>query len=787
MASRRHKLRLRRALKPPSLTRHLGGRIALALLVAAAAGLVYLDLTIRGKFEGERWALPAHVYSRPQEVVPGAPFSLPQFTRKLAQIGYRRAPEAQEGALAAGTFRVDQGAVTVRTRPWRWWNEEMPSQRFIVEFDGGRVGRVYHGAAAAGSATAAPPRLEPLLLGSISTGRHQDRTLVKLGRVPPRLVEALVAVEDRNFLRHPGLDFRGLARALWVNLRSGELTQGGSTLTQQLVKNLYLTKRRTLPRKLLEMPMALLLELHYDKDEILEAYLNEVYLGQAGNRAIHGFGLAARFYFGRPLIELELHEVALLVGLVKGPSLFNPLRHPERALARRNLVIRQLAELGLISAAEAGAARARPLSVIGKEAQAAGPAPAFLDLVKRQLRRHYDENALRREGLRIHTTLAPEIQSRAEAALDTVLAQLESARAMEAGSLQGAVVVVRASGEAGGEVLALAGGRGGMRGFNRALDALRPVGSLIKPVIYLNALSQPDRYTLATTLSDQPLRLLTEDGDVWQPRNYDKKLHGTPLLVTALARSYNLPAVRVGLDLGPAEVIETLELLGVRRPVKPYPSVLLGALPMTPLEVAQVYQVLAGGGRRTPLRSILNVTSGEQSPLARYLPGAEQVAAPGPAHLLRFALEESVRTGTARTLGRTFTKTAHLAGKTGTTDDYRDSWFAGFSGGLLAVVWVGRDDNKPTGLSGAGGAMRVWARLMHGLQSAAPAVRAPAAIETALIDPASGLRADRNCPGALTLPFLPGSAPTADAPCAAKPQPQKSRVPKWLRRIFGVE
>lgn len=785
MFARRNKLRLRRALKPPSLTRHLGGRIALALLVAAAAGLVYLDLTIRGKFEGERWALPAHVYSRPQEVVPGAPFSLPQFTRKLAQIGYRRAPE--EGALTAGTYRVDQGAVTVRTRPWRWWNEEMPSQRFIVEFEGGRISRVYHGAAAAGSATAAPPRLEPLLLGSISTGRHQDRTLVKLGRVPPRLVEALVAVEDRNFLRHSGLDFRGMARALWVNLRSGELTQGGSTLTQQLVKNLYLTKRRTLPRKLLEMPMALLLELHYDKDEILEAYLNEVYLGQAGNRAIHGFGLAARFYFGRPLIELELHEVALLVGLVKGPSLYNPLRHPERALARRNLVIRQLAELGLISTAEFDAARARPLAVIGGETQAAGPAPAFLDLVKRQLRRHYDESALRREGLRIHTTLAPEIQSRAEVALDTVLAQLESARGMEAGSLQGAVVVARASGEAGGEVLALAGGRGGMRGFNRALDALRPVGSLIKPVIYLNALSRPDRYTLATTLSDQPLRLLTEDGDVWQPRNYDKKLHGTPLLVTALARSYNLPAVRVGLDLGTPEVIETLELLGVRRPVKPYPSVLLGALPMTPLEVAQVYQVLAGGGRRTPLRAILNVTTGEQNPLARYLPGAEQVVAPGPAHLLGFALEESVRTGTARTLGRTFTKADHLAGKTGTTDDYRDSWFAGFSGGLLAIVWVGRDDNKPTGLSGAGGAMRVWARLMQGLQSAVPAVRAPAAIETALIDPASGLRADRNCRGALTLPFLPGSAPTADAPCAAKPPPQKSRVPKWLRRIFGRE
>ena len=764
--------------------RRLLVRALLLLCAAAVTGLAVLDLRVRARFEGERWELPAHIYGRPPELRPGAPLSQSGLERLLAQRGYRALPEpAYPGSFSSDPRRA---VIELRSRPYAWWNTTIAGARLTVHFAGGRITRVLkHPPTAAAAVPVAVVRLEPQLLGSIRGGHHQDRALVRLGRTPPRLVEALLVMEDRSFLRHHGIDPRGILRALWANLRAAEVVQGGSTLTQQLVKNFYLGPQRTLARKLVEAVMALLLEARYDKQQILQAYLNEVYLGQVGNRAIHGFGLAARFYFGRPLAELRLHEVALLVGMVRAPSYYDPFRHPQRARQRRDFVIAQLAEQRLVPEALAAAARAWPLDVLAEAPAAAGPAPAFLDLVRRQLRRYYDDTVLRRAGIRIHTTLSPDLQARAAAALAAVLGAIEKERGLGADTLQGALVAVQAS---SGEVLALAGGRHGMRGFNRALDALRPIGSLIKPVIYLNALERPARYTLATPLSDAPLRLRTADGKQWAPRNYDGTFHGKPLVLEALTRSYNVPAVRVGLDLEVKTVVRTLQRLGVRRPVKPYPAALLGAVELAPLEVAQLYQVLAASGRRAPLRSILSVTDRGRQPLVRALPGARRVVEPGPAYLLRYGLREVTRNGTAAGLRRSFPATADLLGKTGTTNDYRDSWFAGASGEVLAVVWVGRDDNRPTGLSGAAGAMRVWARFMAGLHAHTPAPGAapPAGIETALIDAVTGLRADEGCDGARLLPFLAGSAPRANAPCArARRAPSQSSPAPWLQRLFG--
>lgn len=739
---------------------------ALLLLLALSGYVLYLDVTIREAFEGRRFALPARVYARALELYPGARLSREALGAELARLHYRERPQPDE----PGSFRRTLNGYEIVTRAFTFWDGVQPSRALRLEFHGGTLSVLRD---ALTDAELTLVRLEPPLIGGIYPGHNEDRVLVKLEQVPQHLIDALLAIEDRKFYSHWGIDPRGIARAVRTTL-SGQGLQGGSTITQQLVKNFFLSSERTLWRKFTEMIMALLLEWHYDKREILETYINEVYLAQDANRAIHGFGLASHFYFDKPIERLALHEAALLVAMVKGPGYYDPRRHPERCLARRNLVMQEMVRLGTLTQQEFVAAKARPLGIVERPPTGTSLYPAFLDLVQRQLRRDYREEDLKSEGLRIFTTLDPAVQHAAEQALARRLAALERTRRLPPGTLEGAVVVTRTQ---TGEVLAVVGGRKArFAGFNRALDARRPIGSLIKPVVYLAALEQPQRYTLATLLDDSPLVWKERGSEDWTPANYDNAFHGVVPLYLALAHSYNVATARLGLELGVERVLRMAERLGVERRLNGYAASLLGVNELSPLEVTRIYQTIAEGGFRTPLRAIREIVTSDGRPLQRYPLTVEQVVGPAPVYLLTTALQGVVREGTATGLAQYLSPDLQIAGKTGTTDGRRDSWFAGFSGDLVAVVWVGRDDNAPSGLTGASGALTVFGEMMAALDPEPLVPPRPEDIELVRIDPSSGRRAEAGCPQAVELPFIQGSAPIATAPCPGKKG--------WWRRLF---
>ena len=721
-------------------------RLLVAALVLGGGWTAWLDLSVRAQFEGKRWQVPARIYARALELYEGQPLAADDLVAELAAAGYQSSSRVDR----PGTFSRSGAAFRIRTREFAFWDGKEAAHTLDLRFDDKRLISLREGAAPLAIA-----RLDPPVIGRIYPAHREDRVLVRLDEVPETLVGGILAVEDRDFYQHFGLSPRGIVRAAWANLRAGGTVQGGSTLTQQLAKNFFLSAERSLWRKANEAVIALILEARYGKQEILEAYLNEIFLGQEGSRSVNGFGLAAEFYFGRPLSELRLHEVALLVGLVRGASVYNPRRNPERAPERRDLVLEVMAERGVVTAAAARVAQIQPLGVLENAPRGNSAYPAFVDLVRRQLRRDYHEDDLRNEGLRIFTTISPRIQEAAEQALVGRLAELERARPALAG-VEGAVVV---SDPRSGEVLAVVGGRKVRNpGFNRALDAVRPIGSLAKPAVYLTALEESTRYNLLSTLADAPVTVAGPGGRDWAPENYDRTSHGQVPLVTALAHSYNQATVRLGLEVGVARVARTMARLGIERDVPAYPSMLLGAVALTPLEVAQMYQTIAGDGFLTPLRAIRDVTDARGRPLGRYGLSVRQAFDAGPMFLLRRALAEVMREGTGRGAYRKLPAELTLAGKTGTTDDLRDSWFAGFAGDLLAVVWIGRDDNTPAGLTGASGALAVWTTLVARSHPQPLAMQAPAGVDWAWTD-ASGRLTDPGCPGAQPWPFMNGTQP----------------------------
>lgn len=765
--------RTRQSKRPSRLARFFRWllKLGLVLSVIAAVGLIYLDAQVRSKFEGKRWAVPAKVYARPLELYPGQSLSRDELKQELKGLNYRFVRSAdQPGAVEWASSRA-----RIHTRGFNFPDGAEPARNMLLTFSGDTLNDIRDGA----GRRLPLVRLEPMLIGGIYPKSNEDRDLIKLEEAPPYLAAALVAVEDRAFYDHWGVSFKGIARAMWVNIRAGRFVQGGSTLTQQLIKNFYLTSERTLSRKLLELPMAMLLELHYDKDEILEAYLNEVYLEQSGNRAIHGFGLASQYYFARPVQELELHQVALLAGMVKGPSWYDPRRHPERALERRNLVLKMLRDQGDITAAQYDNARQRTLDVVKQRSLHKGAFPAYLDLVKRKLREEYRDEDLSSEGLRVFTALDPLVQTRAEAALETGIQSLEKRYGSKAKGLEASMVVTDPQ---TGEVLALIGGRETRyEGFNRALDALRPIGSLVKPAVYLAALERG--YTLNSMLEDEPFSVKLPDGSRWEPQNFDHRSHGLVPLHRSLALSYNQSTARLGMEVGLERVIDMLERLGAERDLKAYPSLLLGAQALSPLELASIYQTIAANGFRMPLRVIRRVTDAEGEELSRYSFTLKQEVRPEVVHLLQYALQEVGREGTARSAYSVLPQNLNLAGKTGTSNDQRDSWFAGFTGDRLAVVWLGRDDNSQLPFTGSGGALRVWTEFMRREQPEPFIATRPSGIEYVWVDEATGLRSDERCEGSRQLPFLVGTAPEQKVDCGLDTPVRRSL--DWFRNWFN--
>lgn len=713
----------------------------------------YLDKQVRTEFAQLQWQVPTRVYARPLELRDGVRLNAEALELELAAATYRN---DGVGHLP-GTYSRDGGRFRIGTRAFTDMDGPVSETRLEVVLSGGRVAQVRDVDQKRRLKSA---RIDPARIATLYGISEEERRLVRMKEVPELMITGLQAVEDRNFKNHHGIDPWGVARAIVVNMREAGFEQGASTLTQQMVRSLFLSNTKTISRKLKEALYALIIEARFDKQRILEAYLNQVYLGQHGKQSIHGVAAGAEFWFGRELGTLRTEDIALLIGIIQGPSYWDPRRNPERALIRRAVVLDVFAETGLITPAEATRAKAAPLGISSKPGVARNRAPAFLDLVRRQLARDYPADALRGAGLTVISTLAPSVQTLSERAVRDTLPRAER---KQGPSLQAGMVVTDTE---SGEVLAVVGNRKSDEpGFNRAIEAQRPVGSLLKPFVYLLALAQPDRYSLATWVDDSPVEVTQPNGKPWRPKNSDGQSHGTVTLSSALARSFNQATVRVGMDVGPDRLAELLKVLGGLH-AKPNPSLILGSVDLSVLSMSQMYQFLASGGRIQPLRAVRGVLDPRGKALSRYDFKAEpaQEGDAIAARLVTLALQSAVTSGTGRPLLSDGLGPLQAAGKTGTSNDSRDSWFAGYTGDHLAVVWVGNDKNLPTGLYGATGAMRVWSGLFKKLPTE-PLRVGGKGIEWAWLDGAEYATTEQDCPGARHAAFVSGYLPPEHKTC----------------------
>jgi penicillin-binding protein 1B len=732
-----------------------GMLVATGLFIGVALPYVwYLDKQVRTEFAQLQWQVPTRVYARPLQLKSGVRLNPEAFELELAAAGYHK--EATAGP--PGTYSRDGGRFTLSTRAFNAMDGPVAARRLDVQLSGGRVLQLRE----AGSRKRVDSaRVDPARIATLYGISEEERRLVRLEDVPELMITGLQSVEDRNFKNHHGIDPWGVARAIWVNMREAGFEQGASTLTQQMVRSLFLSNTKTISRKLKEALYALLIEARFDKRRIMEAYLNEVYLWQNGKQSINGVAAASDFWFGRDLKTLKTEDIALLVGIIQGPGYWNPRKYPERAIHRRRVVLDVFAETGLITREEAERAKGAPLGISEKPGVARDRAPAFLELLKKQLARDYPADALSGAGVTVMSTLAPSVQTLSERAVAKVLPAVQRKQGPE---LQAGMVVTDTL---TGAVLAVVGNRkvNEPGSFNRALQAQRPVGSLLKPFVYLLALAQPERFSLASWVDDSPVEVTQPNGKPWRPKNSDGRSHGTVTLTSALARSYNQATVRVGMEVGPDRLAELMEVLaGIK--AKPNPSLILGAVDLSVISMAQMYQFLASGGRIQPLRAVRGVLDAQGKELSRYDDKGEppQEGDAIAARLVTLALQSTVTSGTARPLLADGLGPLQSAGKTGTSNDSRDSWYAGYTGDRLAVIWVGNDQNKPTGLYGATGAMRVWSSLFTRMPTE-PLRVAGQGIEWAWLDPAAYATTEANCPGARRAAFVSGYLPPEHRSC----------------------
>ncbi len=708
--------------------------------------LVFLNYLVNERFEGDTWALPSRVYARPLELYPGLALTPAQLEHELGLSTYL---EVQDAPLP-GQYRRLGGSLEIHTRGFAFSDEAQPPRRVQVFFARGRVDALVDFDT---DAELSLMRLPPVILGSYYPESGEDRLLLAQDEVPQRLVDTLIAVEDRRFYQHFGLSPKAILRALWANLRAGRTVQGGSTLTQQLAKNMFLTPERTLLRKINEAFMALLLELRFSKQAIITAYINEVFILQQNRIAIHGFARASRMLFRRSVDHLDAEHLALLVGMVKGPTRYNPFSHPAAALKRRNLVLDTMLEQGVIDAAEHVLARDAPLGVV-ERLPGVNPFPAYLDLVKRQLRNSYSASELAQRGLNVMTTFDPLVQRNLELGLRRGLGRFDQPE------LQAAVIIAD---YLNGDILALVSDRNpDYPGFNRALMAQRPIGSLIKPLL-LYSLLQQDK-TLSSKVTDAPIRIRQSNGALWEPRNYDNEIHGEMSLYQAFVRSYNLPFVRLGVSGGLEALADNLGKIKLLKHDVVYPSMLLGTTAMSAFEVAQMYQVIANNGYFTPLTTIRSVSDQDRQVLNRVPIDSYKLFDQAGMLQVQRAMIGVAEQGTARYLAQRFAGKS-IAGKTGTTNEARDSWFAGFTSRLLNVVWLGRDDNQPINLTGSSGALRVWADIMQQQGFESFKLIRDDSLEWLPVNPRDGGITQKSCVNSVLLPFPQGRKPRRRSAC----------------------
>jgi penicillin-binding protein 1B len=710
-----------------------------------------LNSRLQDRFSDLVFAVPTRVYARPLLLEPGRPMTPATLELELTFAGYT----VDAGGKVQGSYSKNGSRFIINSRGYSGPDGGELSHRLRVTLAGGEVASVVD------DVNGKPIKaihLDPARIATFYGAEQEERRIVRLENVPPLLVQGLQAVEDRDFNHHIGLDFSAIARAMFANLRAGHTVQGGSTLTQQLVRNLFLDRSQNYLRKVNEALLSLLMEAHYSKHRILEAYVNEVFLGQQGNQAVHGFAAGAEFFFGRRMEDLRPQDIALLIGLVKGPSYYDPRRYPERALQRRNLVLQQFADTGLMPEAQVKAAQATPLGIAANAQLPHNRFPAFMQLVRSQILADFDEQALRDGSLSIFTTLDPAAQLYTEQAILTTTKALGKRGA----AAQAAAVVTNV---ADGSVLAVVGSRDpGEQGFNRALDARRSIGSLVKPLVYLVALAQPSKWSLASIVDDSPINMRQPDGKPWTPQNDDREIHGQVPMLDALVHSWNLATVNLGMQVGIPRIKGFLESFGLDN-VNPSPSLLLGAIDLSPLQVAQLYEYIAADGHALPLVAVRGVMDNRGQAIKRYDVKVGDGEYQEATRLTRWAMQQVVTSGTAAAIGNSSLGSLHAAGKTGTSDSNRDSWFAGFTGEHLAVVWMGRDDNKPSGLYGATGSMRVWQELFRKLPTAPLSAQPGDGLEMAWVNTQTGKRTDPSCEGARQFPFISGYVPEEEQGC----------------------
>lgn len=675
-------------------------KLFIIFVVLMAIYGVYLDQKIRSRIDGKVWQLPAAVYGRMVNLEPDMSISKNEMVKLLEATQYRQVSKMTR----PGEFTVQAKSIEMIRRPFDFPDSKEGQVRARLTFDGDRLDTIEN---MDNNRQFGFFRLDPRLITMLSSANGEQRLFVARNGFPDLLVDTLLATEDRHFYEHDGISLYSIGRAVLANLTAGRTVQGASTLTQQLVKNLFLSSERSYWRKANEAYMAVLMDARYSKDRILELYMNEVYLGQSGDNEIRGFPLASLYYFGRPVEELSLDQQALLVGMVKGASIYNPWRNPKLALERRNLVLRLLQQQQVIDQELYEMLSARPLGVQPRGG-VISPQPAFMQLVRQELQSKLGDKVKDLSGVKIFTTFDSVAQDAAEKAAVEGIPALKKQRKLS--DLETAMVVVDRN---TGEVRAMVGGaEPQFAGYNRAMQARRSIGSLAKPATYLTALSQPNQYRLNTWIADAPISLRQPNGQVWSPQNDDKQFSGQVMLVDALTRSMNVPTVNLGMSLGLPAIVDTWQKLGISKDqLNPVPAMILGALNLTPIEVAQAFQTIASGGNRAQLSALRSVIAEDGSVLYQSFPQAERAVPAQAAYMTLWTMQQVVQRGTGRQLGAKYPG-LHLAGKTGTTNNNVDTWFAGIDGREVVITWVGRDNNQPTKLYGASGAMSIYQRYL---------------------------------------------------------------------------
>jgi len=751
------------------------GFISIIIFILTAAIVAVLDYRVTSKLDGVLWTIPAKIYSRPLELAEGIHLNKDNLIKELEMLSYERV----KNPMQPGEFKFSKDDLKIFLRGYL----DQRSGIFNINFDDSEIKGITNQLGIAEDLI----KLEPTVIGGMYPSHMEDRVLLNWPEVPPILVDTILAVEDQNFFNHYGISLKSISRAFLRNVQAGEVEQGGSTITQQLAKSLFFSSEQTIRRKVLEAIASLIIETRYSKEEILLAYINDVFLAQSGKRAIHGFGMGAQHFFGTSIQNLSTDQVALLVGMLKGPSFYNPRRNPNNATKRRNLVLRVLNNSNKISDSAFEILKNKELGVSLPNYRTETRYPAFHDIVRLELQKNFNEKELRTKGLAVETNLDPILQDSLENNLQKTKMQLIKKYGSRLEGLEGAAIAVDIS---SGEVKAVAGStEPSSYGFNRSINAIRPIGSLVKPFIYLTALNQYNDYNLTTLLDDSKLSLMS-GGKLWEPDNFDKKFHGKIPLHVALWQSYNIASARLGLDIG-YEAVENMFLnLGITKDVPNYPSLFIGSFELSPYQAIQAYQTIASDGFYSPLRSIRQIKDTEGKIEFSYPYSIDQTIRPEPVALLKFAMQQTFERGTARGYSKKKIQLWNAGGKTGTSDDQRDSWFVGFAGELLVLVWLGFDDNRQTPLTGRTGAFQVWKNFIDDIKPVKTTQSSLPRINYVWTDIGDGLRSGKKCKNSILIPFIEGTEPNkipdVRRECSSKIESSSNTVMDKLKKVFEV-